>query len=92
MQLYMSTSCQPCSRVIRAFSDVEKPFFIFYSEKAQISSRVNSFIDLDAGNSRFVLQTKTMFCDFLFACSDDMVLQNGSAVKGNNFLLRIEPY
>ena len=26
VQLYMSTSCQPGSRVIRAFSDVEKPF------------------------------------------------------------------
>ena len=29
VQFYMSTSCQPGSRVIRAFSDVEKPFFIF---------------------------------------------------------------
>ena len=26
VQLYMSTSCQPGSRIIRAFSDVEKPF------------------------------------------------------------------
>ena len=25
----MSASCQPGSRVIRAFSDVEKPFFLF---------------------------------------------------------------
>ena len=28
--LYMSTSCQPGSRLIRAFSDVEKPLFIFW--------------------------------------------------------------
>ena len=26
VQVFMSTSCQPGSRVIRAFSDVEKPF------------------------------------------------------------------
>ena len=26
--LYMSTSCQPGSRVIRAFSDVDKPFLL----------------------------------------------------------------
>ena len=26
VQLYMSTSCQPGSRIIWAFSDVEKPF------------------------------------------------------------------
>ena len=57
VQLYMSVSCQPGSRVIRAFSDVEKPFLFadfaveaakirkqkntFQSEKALISSRVN---------------------------------------------------
>ena len=29
VQLYMSTSGQPGSRVIRAFSDVEKPCFFF---------------------------------------------------------------
>ena len=28
VQLYMSTSCQPGSRVIRAFSDLNKDFFI----------------------------------------------------------------
>ena len=27
--LYMSASCQPGSRDFQAFSDVEKPFFIF---------------------------------------------------------------
>ena len=59
VQLYMSTSFQPGSRVIRAFSDVEKPFLFFdlavkaaksenkedlsTSEKALISSRVNKF-------------------------------------------------
>ena len=26
VQLYMSTSCQPGSQLIRAFSDVQKPF------------------------------------------------------------------
>ena len=29
VQLYMSTSCKPGSRAIRAFSDVEKAFFYF---------------------------------------------------------------
>ena len=29
VQLYMSTSCQPGSPVIRVFSDVEKCFFLF---------------------------------------------------------------
>ena len=29
VHLYMSTSCQPGSRVIRAFSYFAKPFFIF---------------------------------------------------------------
>ena len=59
MQLYISTSCQPGSWVIRAFSDVEKPFLfsdlaiktaksenkkgVSTSEKARISSRVNKF-------------------------------------------------
>ena len=59
MQLYMSTSCQPGNRVIRAFCDVEKPVLISdlavtgaksenkigfsMSEMARISSRVNKF-------------------------------------------------
>ena len=59
VQLYMSTSCQPGSRVIRAFSDVEMPFLFSdlavkaaksenkkaftTSEKTRISSRVNEF-------------------------------------------------
>ena len=34
VQLYMSTSCQPGSRVIRAFSDVEKLFFPLFSDLA----------------------------------------------------------
>ena len=58
MQLYMSTSCQPGSRVILAFTDVEKPFLFSdsvvkdvksenknsfsTSKKAHISSRVNT--------------------------------------------------
>ena len=29
VRLYMSTSCQPGSRVIRAFLGVDKPFFLF---------------------------------------------------------------
>ena len=57
VQLYMSTSCQPGSRVVRAFSDVEKPFLfsdlavkapksenkkgLSMSEKSTISSLVN---------------------------------------------------
>ena len=62
-QLYMSASCQPGSRVIRAFSDVEQLFYFLIwrlkppkqkikgfstSKKARISSRV-SFIDTAAG-------------------------------------------
>ena len=59
MQLYMSNSCQPGSRLIRAFSDVEQPFLFFDlavkvaksenykvfspSEEPRISSRVNKF-------------------------------------------------
>ena len=40
VQWYMSTSCQPGSRVIGAFSDVEKPILFSDfggSEKARIS-------------------------------------------------------
>ena len=59
VQLYMSTSCQPCSRVIRAVSDFEKTFLFSdlevktsksedkkgfsTSDKARIGSRVNKF-------------------------------------------------
>ena len=56
VQLYMSTSCQPGNRIIRAFRDVEKPVLISdlavtaaKSENkigfsmARISSRVNKF-------------------------------------------------
>ena len=59
VQLYMSASCQPGNRVIRAFRDVEKPVLISdlavtaakseteigfsMSEMARISSRVNKF-------------------------------------------------
>ena len=65
VRLCVSTSCQPGSRVIRAFSDIEK-IFLFSglavkdaksentkgfstSEKTWISSRVNNFIDTAAG-------------------------------------------
>ena len=57
VKLYISTSCQPGSRVIRAFSKVEKPFLFSdlaaltakpenkkgfsRSEKARIGRRVN---------------------------------------------------
>ena len=59
VQLYMSTSCHPGSWVIRAFSDVGKPFLfsdlaakaarsenkkrLFNVRNARISSRVNKF-------------------------------------------------
>ena len=59
VQLYMSASCQPGSRVIRACFDIEKSFpfsdlavktaksenkkDFSTSEKSQISSRVNKF-------------------------------------------------
>ena len=67
---YMSTSCQPGSRVIRAFSDVEKTFLfsdlaatksenkkVFStSQKARLISRVNKFYGHGRrGNSHFVL-------------------------------------
>ena len=79
MQLYKSTSCQQSSRVVRAFSDVEKPFLfsdlavkaaksenikVFsMSEKARISSRVNSYIDKAAGGiaTSFLLSLYTVF-------------------------------
>ena len=67
VQLYMSTACQPDSRVIRAFSGVEMQFIfsvmavkaaqsenekrLFNVEKARISSRVNKFYY--PGNSQF---------------------------------------
>ena len=60
--MYMSTSCQPGSRVVRAFSDVEKTFLFSdlavlttksenkkgfsMSEKARISIRVNELEQL----------------------------------------------
>ena len=37
VQLYMSTSCQPSSRVIRAFSDIEKPFL--FSDLAALTPK-----------------------------------------------------
>ena len=49
VQLYMSASCQPGSRVIRVFSDVKKPSNLKIkegfstSEKVRIGSRVNRF-------------------------------------------------
>ena len=42
VQLYMSTSCQPGSPVIRAAKSGNKEGFSM-SEKAQITSRVNKF-------------------------------------------------
>ena len=44
INVFKSTSCKPDSRVIRAFSDVEKTFlFSDLAVKARISSRVNEF-------------------------------------------------
>ena len=46
VQLYMPASCQPSSRVIRAFSDVEKPVF-FISDlavKASILENKKDFL------------------------------------------------
>ena len=43
-QLYMSTSCQPDSRVIQAFSDVEKPsLFSDLAVKAAKSENKKAF-------------------------------------------------
>ena len=46
VQLYISTSCHPGSRVIRAFSDVEKLFL--FSDLARII-RVNKFYCIGVG-------------------------------------------
>ena len=44
MQLYMSTSCQPSSLIIQAFSDVEKPFsFSDLAVKAAKSEKEKAF-------------------------------------------------
>ena len=41
VQLHMSTSCQPGSRVIRAFSDVEKAYFLILRVQAAKSEILN---------------------------------------------------
>ena len=44
VQLYMSTSCQPGSQVIRTFSDIEKPLFCSeYAVKASKSETDKGF-------------------------------------------------
>ena len=56
VQLYKSASCQPGSGLIRAFSNVEKPFLLsdlavysLTSERARICSRVNVLLTRPPG-------------------------------------------
>ena len=41
VHMYMSTSCRPGSRVFRAFSRVEKPFYLFSDLKVKAAKSEN---------------------------------------------------
>ena len=77
VQLYMSTSCQPSNRVIRAFSNNKKPFYFliwrlkppnqkmkmaFQSEKGLISSWVKSvLLTRPPGNNHLEMKNIEMY-------------------------------
>ena len=53
VQLYMSTSCQPGNRVIRAFRDVEKPVLISdLAVTAAKSENIKRFFNVRDGSNK----------------------------------------
>ena len=67
VQLCMSTSCQTGSRVIRAFPDVEKPFYVLILAVTYDGPNGPLFISIPLHNSEFrILNSKfrNLHCEF----------------------------
>ena len=64
VQLYMSISCQLGSRVIRAFSNVEKPFFLSKWESKQIKSLkfgINTYLLIRTEQNTTFISSKSQY-------------------------------